>query len=102
MKIISDILTGKDNLTFDAARVVGVVGAFAYIAFWCVQVWQVRRFEPSDADAYGKGLGIVLLAMAGAVMLKRSTEPESRLEGSEFRPSGEAEMRRHPQEGGPR
>ncbi len=78
MKLFTDILTGKDNLTFDAARVVGVVGAIAYIAFWCVQVWQVRRFEPADADAYGKGLGIVLLAMAGAVMLKKSTEPEPR------------------------
>jgi hypothetical protein len=78
MKILSDILTGKDNLTFDAARVVGVFGALAYIAFWCVQVFEVRRFEPADADAYGKGLGIVLLAMAGAVMLKHTTEPEPR------------------------
>ena len=78
MKLLSDILTGKDNLTFDAARVVGVIGAFAYIAFWCVQVYQVRRFDPPDADAYGKGLGMVLLAMAGAVMLKHSTEPEPR------------------------
>ena len=72
------MLTGKDNLTFDAARVVGVIGAFAYIAFWCVQVWHMRRFEPADADAYGKGLGIVLLAMSGAVLLKKSTEPEAR------------------------
>jgi hypothetical protein len=75
MKFVTDLLTGKDNLTFDAARVVGVIGALAYISFWCVQVWHVRRFEP-DADAYGKGLGMVLLAMAGAVMLKKSTEPE--------------------------
>ncbi len=78
MKFLTDMLTGKDNLTFDAARVVGVVGAVAYITFWCIQVWHVRRFEPADADAYGKGLGIVLLAMAGAVMLKKSTEPEPR------------------------
>jgi hypothetical protein len=76
MKFVTDLLTGKDNLTFDAARVVGVIGAFAYISFWCVQVWHMRRFEPADADAYGKGLGMVLLAMAGAVMLKKSTEPE--------------------------
>ena len=78
MKLLTDMLTGKDNLTFDAARVVGVIGAFAYIAFWCVQVWHVRRFEPADADAYGKGLGIVLLAMSGAVLLKKSVEPEAR------------------------
>ncbi len=76
MKFVTDLLTGKDNLTFDAARVVGVIGAFAYIGFWCVQVLHMRRFEPADADAYGKGLGMVLLAMAGAVMLKKSTEPE--------------------------
>ncbi|HUA32106.1 MAG TPA: hypothetical protein VMA09_00760 [Candidatus Binataceae bacterium] len=76
MKLLNDILTGKDNLTFDAARVVGVLGAFAYILFWCVQVYQQKRFDPGDADAYGKGLGIVLLAMAGAVMIKKSTEPE--------------------------
>jgi hypothetical protein len=76
MKFVTDLLTGKDNLTFDAARVVGVIGAFAYISFWCVQVWHMHRFEPADADAYGKGLGMVLLAMAGAVMLKKSTEPQ--------------------------
>ena len=78
MKFFTDILTGKDNLTFDAARVVGVAVAVAYIVFWCVQVWQQRRFDPADADAYGKGLGIVLLAMSGAVLLKQSTEPEPR------------------------
>jgi hypothetical protein len=76
MKILSDMLTGKDNFTYDAARVVGVLGALAYIAFWCVQVWKTNRFEPADADAYGKGLAIVLIAMAGAVLIKRSTEPE--------------------------
>ena len=77
MKIFNDILTGKDNLTFDAARVVGVFGAFAYIAFWCVQVYQVGHFDPVEADAYGKGLGFVLLSMSGAVLLKKSTEPEA-------------------------
>ena len=76
MKIFRDMLTGKDNLTYDAARVVGVLGAFAYIVFWCVQVAVVRRFAPGDADAYGRGLAVVLLAMAGACTIKRNTEPE--------------------------
>jgi ABC-type nickel/cobalt efflux system permease component RcnA len=79
VKLITDILTGKDNLTYDAARVVGVLGAFAYIIFWCVQVYQSRHFDPQDADAYGKGLAIVLLATAGAVLIKKSTEPEALL-----------------------
>jgi len=76
MKFLSDIMTGKDNLTYDAARVVGVLGAAAYVAFWIVQVAAVRRFTPGDADAYGRGLAAVMLAMAGACAIKKSTEPE--------------------------
>jgi hypothetical protein len=76
VKIWNDMMTGKDNLTYDAARVVGVLGAFAYIVFWIVQIALTRRFAPTDADAYGKGLGMVLLAMAGACAIKRTTEPE--------------------------
>ena len=76
MKLFNDILTGKDNLTYDAARVVGVLGAFAYVVFWCVEVAITRRFDPGQADAYGKGLSMVLLAMAGACAIKKSTEPE--------------------------
>jgi hypothetical protein len=77
VKIINDILTGKDNLTYDAARVVGVIGAAAYVAFWCLQVLITRRFDPAEADAYGKGLSMVLLAMAGACAIKSTTEPEN-------------------------
>jgi hypothetical protein len=76
VKIWNDMMTGKDNLTYDAARVVGVLGAFAYIVFWIVQIALTRRFAPPDADAYGRGLGMVLLAMAGACAIKRTTEPE--------------------------
>lgn len=76
MKVLNDIFTGKDNLTYDAARVVGVLGAFGYIVFWCVQVGMTLRFAPADADAYGRGLAVVLLAMAGACTIKRTTEPE--------------------------
>lgn len=85
MKIISDILTGKDNLTYDAARVVGVLGAFSYIVFWCIQVALTRRFGAIDADAYGRGLGLVLLAMAGACAIKKSTEPDADAERREAR-----------------
>jgi hypothetical protein len=85
VKFISDILTGKDNLTYDAARVVGVLGAFAYIVFWSVQVALTRRFGPGDADAYGRGLGVVMLAMAGACAIKKNTEPDPPAEGRQVR-----------------
>jgi len=76
VKFINDILTGKDNLTFDAARVMGVLGTGAYIAFWCLEVAVTRHFGPSDAEAYGRGLSITMLAMAGACAIKKNTEPE--------------------------
>jgi hypothetical protein len=77
-KFLSDVMTGKDNLTYDAARVVGVLGALAYIAFWSIQVWQSAAFTSADARAYGEGLAMVLIAMAGAVKLKASEEPAPR------------------------
>ncbi len=76
MKFVSDCLTGKDNLTYDAGRVIGVLGALMYVVFWAVQVAVTRHFTPGDADAYGRGLGMVLLAMAGALAIKAHTEPE--------------------------
>lgn len=76
MKLTRDILTGKDNVTYDAGRVIGVLGALAYIVFWAVQVAMTRRFGPNEADAYGKGLGMVLLAMGGALAIKANTEPD--------------------------
>ena len=69
-------LVSEDNLTYDAARVIGVLGALMYVMFWIVQVAVTRHFTPGDADAYGRGLGVVLLAMAGALAIKSNTEPE--------------------------
>ncbi len=78
MKWLRDSLTGKDNLTYDAARIVGVMGAFAYIIFWTCAVFGLGHFTATDAAAYGGGLGTVILAMAGAVKLKETAEPETR------------------------
>ena len=76
MKWAQDALTGKDNLTYDAARIVGVVGAGAYVVFWSGAVFGFGHFAAMDATAYGAGLATVLIAMAGAVKLKESAEPE--------------------------
>jgi apolipoprotein N-acyltransferase len=76
MKWIRDALTGKDNLTYDAARIVGVAGAAAYVVFWSAGVFGLGHFGSSDATAYGAGLAAVLLAMSGAVKLKETVEPE--------------------------
>ncbi|HXZ87153.1 MAG TPA: hypothetical protein VEF07_01195 [Candidatus Binataceae bacterium] len=81
MKWLQDALTGKDNLTYDAARLIGVVGAAAYVVFWCAAVFNFGHFGASDAAAYGAGLAAVLLAMSGAVKLKESAEPAARSDG---------------------
>lgn len=76
MKWIQDALTGKDNLTYDAARIVGVAGAAAYVVFWSAAVFNFGHFSGADAAAYGAGLATVLLSMSGAVKIKESSEPE--------------------------
>jgi hypothetical protein len=75
MKWLRDSLTGKDNLTYDAARVVGVIGAGAYVVFWAAAVFGHGHFDATDAAAYGAGLATVELAMSGAVKLKETAEP---------------------------
>ena len=77
MKWLQDALTGKDNITYDAARIVGVIGAGAYVAFWAAAVFNLGRFGAADAAAYGAGLATVLLSMSGAVKLKESAEPRA-------------------------
>jgi hypothetical protein len=77
MKWLQDALTGKDNLTTDAARLVGVTGAAAYIVFWGASVFSVGHFSATDAAAYGGGLATVLLAMSGAVKIKETAEPSA-------------------------
>jgi hypothetical protein len=77
MKWLQYALTGKDNFTYDAARLVGVIGAAAYVGFWFAAVFDVGHFTAVDAAAYGAGLATVLLSMAGAVKLKESAEPQA-------------------------
>jgi hypothetical protein len=82
-KLLHDTLTGQDNLTYDAARVMGVLGALAYIVFWTSAVFGLGTFSATDAGAYGTGLGLVLLAMAGAVRIKAAEEPRAARSGGE-------------------
>jgi len=77
MKWLRDTITGKDNLTYEAVRLVGVTGAGAYVVFWFAAVFNLGHFSATDAAAYGGGLATVLLAMSGAVRIKEAPEPEA-------------------------
>jgi hypothetical protein len=83
MKWLSDAITGKDNLTCDAARLIGLAGAAAYVAFWAAAVFSLGHFSAADAAAYGAGLATVLLAMSGAVKIKETAEPAPRVDNQE-------------------
>ena len=69
-KFLKDILTGVDGEAYSAAKAVGLGGAVLYLVFWTLQVWHSWAFLPSDAMGYAGGLGTVLGAMEGAVVLK--------------------------------
>jgi hypothetical protein len=81
MKWLKDSLTEKDNLTIDAARLVGVTGAGAYVIFWSAAVFNLGHFSATDAAAYSGGLATVLLAMSGAVKIKETAEPSASVQG---------------------
>ncbi len=76
-KFAKDALTGKDCVTYDAARILGVCGAASYVIFWIAAVFHIHgaTFTATDAAAYGAGLGTVILSMGAALKIKESTEP---------------------------
>src|ERR1700691_5411299 len=94
MKWLQDSLTGKDNPTFDAARLIAVIGAAAYVVFWSAAVFNCGHFSASDAAAYGAGLATVLLSMSAAVKLKATVEPEP--ENGNGREMGDRDRRMQP------
>lgn len=65
---INDLLTGDDNLTLDIFRVLACASILVALVLQCITVaFPDRRF---DIQAYGIGLGSILLAVGGALRLK--------------------------------
>jgi len=72
-KFIKHCLTGKDNETFDLARVLWAMGALAFIAF---VGWNVYRTGAFDAQNFGTGFGLIMGSGGGSVWAKAKTEPD--------------------------
>lgn len=72
-ELIKHSLTGKDNSTYDVARILWVVGVISYFIFCGVQLYMSKTFSPTE---YGAGLGIVLGAGGVSVAVKKAAEPE--------------------------
>jgi len=66
------LLTGKDNQTYDIARVAWLVSLFAVI---CVAGYEVMSAQVSLREL-AEALGIVSGASGASVMMKKDTEPQ--------------------------
>ena len=71
--IITQLMTGRDNITFDIVRVLAVasIAVGLGLAIFAV-VWRSQVFSLQD---FGIGIGAVFLSVGGALKLKADTEP---------------------------
>jgi hypothetical protein len=67
------LLTGKDNQTYEIARVLLFIGYMSLIVFTAYDVFASHHFDPLD---YSAGLAGLLFGGAGGIAVKAKTEPE--------------------------
>lgn len=72
-KILKDMLTGKDNETYSAARMLWLGGGVTFIFLSVYHV--VVGKHPFDYQQFGTGLGLVLAGGGIGVGAQASTEP---------------------------
>lgn len=77
---IKHCLTGKDNATFDVARVLWTLGAVSFVAY---VGWIVFHTGAFDAQNYGTGFGLIMGSGGGSVWAKAKTEPEPKADASD-------------------
>ncbi len=76
-EFIKHCFTGKDNETFDIARVLWALGALAFIG--CA-AWVVVHSGTFDPQNFGSGFGLVMAGGSGSIWAKAKTEPEPKQE----------------------
>ena len=67
--------TGVDNETIDIGRVLWAVGCLSFLGCAFYSLYKGQTF---DAVAFGTGFGLIMAAGGGALMLKKTTEPQSK------------------------
>ncbi len=69
------LLTGKDNQTYEIARVLLFFGFIFFVAFAAYDVFMSKRFDPINFSA---GLTGLLFGGSGGIAVKSHTEPEDK------------------------
>lgn len=79
LQIMKDCFTGKDNETYDPARVFGygvvVLGAIEYLALSAYQVLHTGVFNVTDYTVGLTGVAGAMAAAAAGVLIKHKAEP---------------------------
>lgn len=73
MKPLRDMLTGKDNVTHDFMRFIGMLGGLTALGLQIYAV--VARGQAFDMQAFGIGMGSLAAGVGAALGLKKDTEP---------------------------
>lgn len=73
-EFLKHCLTGRDNESYDIARVLLCAGAMTYIAISIYVAIRSGQFEP---DKYGSGLGWILGGGGIGIGAKAHTEPSA-------------------------
>jgi hypothetical protein len=73
-KFFKNLLTGRDNLTYDLGR---VLWALAFLVGICAVIYSLAVGKNFDLTNYGLGVSALLVAGGTALKLKESTEPHS-------------------------
>ena len=73
MKAITDLLTGKNNVTHDIGRWFAAVSILTGLG---LQIYAVGwRGQPFDMLAFGGGVGVLAAGIGAMLKLKEGTEP---------------------------
>ncbi len=83
-KILNDCFTGKDNRTFDWARILWALGGFAFVLYAGWETFKTSHFAAQD---YGIGFGGIMGGGGASLAFKARTEPDAKDTSEESRAS---------------
>ncbi len=71
-KLIRDCLTGRDNMTFDHSRLLGIASFVVYIG---LAVYNTEAGTPWSPTEFSTGISVMAVAFGVNLRLKEPTEP---------------------------
>ncbi len=73
MQLLHNMMTGKDNVTYDFVRVLGILTVLVALGLQVYSV--VIKGEVFSAWTFGTGMGAVFATLGAALKIKETTEP---------------------------